>query len=94
MEVTTQAGCPWIASSAATWIAISSTANNTGSGRVNLPVAENTSSARSGTLLIAGQTVTLNQQSRPACGYTISANSYSIASEGGSVEITYHGFRL
>jgi hypothetical protein len=88
IEVTTQAGCPWSAASAATWVAISSATNNTGSGQVSLTVAENTGGARSGTLLIAGQTVTLNQQSRPVCGYTISPNNYSIASEGGFVEVT------
>jgi hypothetical protein len=88
IEVTTQAGCPWSAASAATWVAISSATNNIGSGQVSLKVAENTGGARSGTLLIAGQTVTLNQQSRPACGYTISPSNYSITSEGGSVAVT------
>ena len=33
-------------------------------------------------------TVTLTQQSRPACGYTISPNSYGVSSEGGSVDVT------
>ena len=88
VDVTTQAGCTWSAASNATWVAISSPTNNTGSGRVELTVAENSGGARSGTLVIAGQTVTVNQQSRPACAYTISPNSYNISSEGGSVEVT------
>ena len=88
VDVTTQAGCTWSAASNATWVAISSPTNNTGSGRVELTVAENTGGARAGTLVIAGQTVTVNQQSRPACAYTISANSYNSSSEGGSVEVT------
>ena len=88
VDVTTQAGCTWSAASNATWVAISSPTNNTGSGRVELTVADNSSGARSGTLLIAGQTVTVNQQSRPACAYTISANSYNSSAEGGSVEVT------
>ena len=88
IEVTTQAGCTWSAASAVTWVAVSSPTSNTGSGRVELMVAENTAGARSATLLIAGVTVTLTQQSRPACGYTISPNSYSVSSEGGSVDVT------
>ena len=87
VEVTTQAGCTWSAVSQATWVAISSPTNNVGSGRVELTVAETTTGARSGTVMIAGQTVTLNQQSRPACAYTISPNSYSVASQSGSVAV-------
>ena len=88
VDVTTQAGCTWSAASDAAWVAISSSMNNTGSGRVELAVAENTAGARTATLLIAGQTVTLNQQSRPSCAYTISPNTYSISSESGSVGVT------
>jgi hypothetical protein len=53
-----------------------------------LTVAENTGAARSGTLLIAGQTVTVNQQSRPVCAYTISPNNYNPSSTGGTVSVT------
>ncbi len=86
--MTTQAGCTWSAASNATWVAISGPTNNTGSGRVKLTVADNPGGARSGTLLIAGQTVTVNQQSRPPCAYTISPSSYSTSPEGGSVTVT------
>ena len=88
VDVTTQAGCPWSAASTATWVALSSPTNNTGSGRVSLTVAANTGGARSGTLLIAGQAVAVNQQSRPPCAYTISPSSYSTSPEGGSVTVT------
>jgi hypothetical protein len=88
IDVTTQAGCTWSAASNATWVAISSPTNNTGSGRVELTVAENPGDARSGTLLIAGQTVTVNQQGRPPCAYTINPASYSTSAGGGSVAVT------
>ena len=87
VEVTTQAGCAWSAVSNAAWLNLSSGANGTGSGRVQLAVAENAGPARSGTLAIAGQTVTVNQQSRP-CEYAISPSSYSPTSAGGSVSVT------
>jgi hypothetical protein len=72
----------------ASWVTISSGANGTGSGQVQLTVAENTAAARSGTLLIAGQTVTVNQQSRPACAFSISPGSYNPSSTGGTVSVT------
>ena len=87
VEVTTQARCTWSAASNTTWVTISGGTNGTGSGRVQLSVAENTAAARSGTLVIAGQTVTVNQQSRP-CAYTISPNSYNPSSTGGSISVT------
>ena len=87
VEVTTQAGCAWNAASDVTWVMISSGTNGTGSGLVQLSVAENTAAARSGTLVIAGQTVTVNQQNRP-CAYTMSPNSYNPSSTGGSISVT------
>ena len=88
VDVTTQAGCTWSAASNATWVTISSGANGTGGGRVQLSVAENTGAARSGTLLIAGKTATVNQQSQPACAYTISPGSYNPSSSGGTISVT------
>jgi hypothetical protein len=87
VDVTTQSGCTWSAASNATWVTLSGGSNGTGSGRVQLSVAENTGAARSGTLVIAGQTVTVNQQSRP-CAYTISPSSYNPSSTGGNISVT------
>ena len=86
--MTTQTDCTWSAASNPTWVTISSGASGTGSGRVQLSVAENTGDARSGTLVIAGQTVTVNQQSRPPCAYTIAPSSYNPSSTGGTVAVT------
>jgi hypothetical protein len=87
VDVTTEVGCMWSAVSNAPWVTISSETNGTGSGRVQLSVAENTAAARSGTLVIAGHTVTVNQQSRP-CAYTISPSSYNPSPPGGSISVT------
>ncbi len=88
VDVTTQAGCTWSAVSNAAWVTISSGANGTGNGRVQLTAAENTGAVRSGTLVIAGETVSVSQQGPPPCAYTIGPSSYSPSSAGGSVTVT------
>ena len=54
-------GCAWTASSNASFITITSGTSGSGNGTVNINVAENAGDARSGTLTVAGQTVTINQ---------------------------------
>lgn len=61
VTVTTTAACAWTAASNASFITISSGASGTGSGTVTLAVAGNSGATRSGTVTIAGQTVTINQ---------------------------------
>ncbi len=62
LTVTTSpaSGCPWTASSNASWLTSSSAGNGTGTATFSA-AANTTGSARSGTLTIAGQTFTLNQ---------------------------------
>ena len=62
VNVTTAAGCAWTASSNATWIVITGGASGTGNGTVTFAVATSTTGARTGTLTIAGQTATVQQQ--------------------------------
>ncbi len=60
--VTAGAGCAWSAGSNASWIHVTSGAAGSGTGPVGYSVDANTStSSRSGTLTIAGQTFTVNQ---------------------------------
>jgi len=61
VTVTTQAGCNWTAASNNSFITITSGASGTGSGTVNYSVAANTSTARSGSLTIAGLTHSVSQ---------------------------------
>jgi hypothetical protein len=57
-------GCEWRASSSAAWITIVDGATGNGNGRVRLQVAANSApTARSGSLQIAGITVTVRQSS-------------------------------
>src|SRR5436190_209944 len=58
-------GCGWTAASAAAWIKIAAGSNGTGSGTVTLNVLANGGEAREGTVIVAGQTLTVTQ---PALG--------------------------
>ncbi len=60
--VTAPGGCGWTATSNAGWITITSGSSGSGNGSVGFSVAANTStSPRTGTMTIAGQTFTVNQ---------------------------------
>ncbi len=65
VNLTTSAGCDWMAASNTSWITLASSADLTGSDMVTFKVRENfTSTARSGTLTIAGLTYTVVQDGR------------------------------
>jgi len=62
VNVTAAGGCPWTAVSNAAWIVITAGASGTGNGTVSYTVAANGSnSPRSGTVTIAGLTLTVTQ---------------------------------
>jgi hypothetical protein len=61
LTVTAGAGCAWTASSNAAFVTLTSAASQSGNGTVNLTIAENSGDARTGTLTVAGQTVTVSQ---------------------------------
>ena len=65
VDVTTASHCSWTAAvtSGASWLTISP-ASDTGSGPVDISIARNFGSARTGTLLVAGKVVTVNQAER------------------------------
>jgi len=59
--VTTGSGCAWTVSASGSFVTVTSANSATGPGTVTVTVAENLGDARSATLTIAGQTVTVNQ---------------------------------
>jgi len=63
VTVTAGGNCSWTAVSNASWIAITSGATGTGNGSVGYSVAANSGSARSGSVTIGGQTLTVDQAS-------------------------------
>lgn len=62
-SVTAASGCAWTAASNAAWLTITSGTSGTGNGIVNYSAAANSGAARTGTLTIAGQTLTVSQSS-------------------------------
>jgi len=54
-------GCAWSVTSNASFVTITSIVNQSGNGTVSISVPENPGDARTGTLTIAGQTVTVSQ---------------------------------
>jgi hypothetical protein len=61
LSVTAGTGCAWTATSNAAFATITSGASQSGSGTVTVSVSENTGDARTATLTIAGQSVTVSQ---------------------------------
>ena len=57
------ASCPWVATSAASWVTITSGASGSGDGTVSFTVSVDSGAARTGTITVAGQTFTVNQSS-------------------------------
>ena len=62
--VTAPAGCPWNALTGpnSNWITITSGASGSGNGTLGFSVSQNTGQARTGTILIGGFTVTIQQE--------------------------------
>jgi hypothetical protein len=77
-QVTAASGCAWSAASAADWIAITGGQPGNGAGEVKFSVAANAAQARSGSLQIAGQTVTVAQAS--GCTFTVSPPGVNVGS--------------
>ncbi len=89
VNVTAQAGCNWTATSNAGFITITSGGSGSGNGTVNYSVAANpNTSPRTGTMTIAGQTFTVNQDAAPSsCTFSINPTSKSFSKIGGSVVV-------
>lgn len=66
ITVTAASSCRWSAASDSTFVTIASGASGTGNATVILNVAANAGTARTGTVTIGGQTVTVNQGANPA----------------------------
>jgi hypothetical protein len=66
VSVTAGSGCAWTATSQAAWLTVSAGASGTGKGSATVVAAPNSSpDVRTGSVLIAGQTVTVTEQGVP-----------------------------
>jgi hypothetical protein len=85
-DVSTTSGCGWTASSNASWITVTSGGSGNGDGRVSYLVLPNIGGARTGTLTIAGETLTVTQ-SALVCSYSISPNNQNVDAPAGTGSI-------
>jgi len=89
VNISAPMGCQWLANSHASWITIKFGDKGEGDGTLTYSVTKNTSTKkRIGTLTIAGQTMTLTQNSQD-CRYSImpSGRSHSPNAETGNVTV-------
>ena len=90
VSVTAGAGCPWAAASTVPWIALSSPAAGSGSGSASFSIAA-TAAARSGSVVVAGRTIAVNQggggETAP-CAFSISPESGAVPAAGGGGTVT------
>ena len=86
VNVSTAPGCTWSAASQTAWVALTSAANNSGSGSAGFSVGANVAVERIGTLLVAGRGVTVTQAS--GCTFTINPQGQSFDIFGGNGIIT------
>jgi len=93
VSVTTADGCAWNSASHTAWIAVPAGADQHGSGTLSYSVAANNgTSARSGTLTVAGHTVTVDQGGEaPAptdCKYSVAPVELTPCMPGGTLAAT------
>ena len=88
VTVTTGTGCGWTAASNIAWLHLSSGASSAGNGTVGYTVDTNTTCvARAGTLTIAGQTFTVNQDAGTGV-FSISPTNTNFGTAGGSSNVS------
>ena len=88
VHVDSHAGCAWTSTAQVDWIQVTAGASGNGPGNTTLAVRANSGVARTGTVMIAGQIVSVTQASGetpppnppppPGCSYTISPPNISV----------------
>jgi Putative binding domain, N-terminal/Viral BACON domain len=90
VDVSTTSGCAWTAQTGESWLSITSGASSTGPGSVGFTVGANPlTTSRTGTLTVAGHSVTVTQEGAPVpCTYTVSPANVSFDKDGGAGTLT------
>ncbi len=83
IAVTAPTGCAWTASSLLSWASVTSGASGTGNGAVTIQAAVNSGVGRSGSLTVAGFSLTVGQASATVTGLVFVGSMAQIASAGG-----------
>ncbi len=91
VTVTAAAGCSWTATASAAWIAITAGTSGSGAGTMTYAIGANGSTtSRTGTVTVAGQTHAVTQQGRAPveCSYALSPASAEFSKDGGAGTFT------
>jgi hypothetical protein len=89
VSVSSAASCAWTASSNAPWLTVVSGGNGSGPGSVRVDAPANIGAPRTGTVTIAGQTLTVTQES--GCTFTVSPETIGAPAAGRSARIEVTG---
>jgi Viral BACON domain/Putative binding domain, N-terminal len=85
--ITTQQGCTWTASPAASWMTVTGGHTGSGPGIVSFRVSDNWDPPRQGVVMVRWPTATAGQNLQVAqagCYYSVSSTAISIAAAGGT----------
>jgi RHS repeat-associated protein len=83
--LTTGGGCPWTASSNATWLTITPPTSGSGPATLNYLVAANSGQQRVGVITVGGRNFTVTQDPNPAsCAFALSPGSRMVGVGGES----------
>ena len=83
--VTAASGCSWTARADAAWLSIAGGASGSGNGVVGVSAPANAGTLRrTGTVNIAGQSVSIDQDGVAACTYDIAPTSAALGKDGGT----------
>jgi hypothetical protein len=88
ISLATDAACSWSVASNATWISVTSAKTGSGPASITFSVSAWDGPARSGTIVVDNQVVTISQAS--GCRYSIDPASQSVAAAGGSSAVNVH----
>ena len=87
-SVATGTGCGWTAVTQAPWITVTGSPTGSGSGPVTLSILANPGAARSGSVVVQGQTFTVTQAAAATpCAFSIAPTSFSSPAAGGTTSI-------
>jgi hypothetical protein len=84
INISTSSVCSWFAVSNDGFIVLTSPSSGSGNGSVTFSVAANTGAARSGTLTIGNQTVSVNQTAGTGTGVVASFQLFDLAAQSGA----------
>ncbi len=87
VDVTTRAGCTWTSQSGVEWLRVP-TDTRTGPGRIEVSVLPNTGPARSAAIVVAGQSVTIEQRAATVCSFAVTPDSFTTPASGGTVSVS------